>query len=122
MNRPTYEAIGSTVYKKGQPWTTTPNHYAAEAHAKRANAREARENRAARQSHRAIASLTHDEYEALIRYVDAHGRTWKAKLNAYWLNGKLGPNSPEDEPRLRSIRNKIGPSGLMKLRLRRQLA
>lgn len=120
MTTETYQAADKIVYKNGQPWHTTRNHHDADDYARRANAREAKEVATKRRSAKVIAKLTHDEYQALVAYKGAYGLTWKNRLNLHWAGGKFPPNDPDDEPHLRSVRNKIGPSGLAKLRITRK--
>ena len=54
--------------------------------------------------------LTIEEKDALLRYAREHGKQWKYKLRQAWLNGQPGGT-------LLRLRNKIGPSGLDKVKL-----
>jgi hypothetical protein len=47
---------------------------------------------------------------AIRQFRRENGKSWKAKLSAFWLSGK-------DEGALRNARNMIGPSGLYKIDL-----
>ena len=49
-------------------------------------------------------------FAALDRFARKNGRCWKAKLRDLWIRGK-------DDGALRIVRNKIGPSGLDRVRL-----
>jgi len=59
--------------------------------------------------------LTAQEMEALRAYASRNGRTWKHKLLDAWMTGADG-REPESS-RLRTIRNTIGPSGLLRIKL-----
>lgn len=54
--------------------------------------------------------LTEHELTALRAFKNANGRTWKAKLESVWQTGC-------DSQPLQSVRNKIGGSGLAKIRI-----
>lgn len=54
------------------------------------------------------ATFTPDQVEAIRAYAREHGRTWKRQLTDEWANGS---------PALRWLRNTLGPSGLLALRL-----
>lgn len=64
---------------------------------------------------RTVPSLPADEVAALLRYAGANGRTWKSKLLDAWMTGR--DEREPDAGALRRVRNSIGPSGLMALRL-----
>lgn len=54
--------------------------------------------------------ITPEQARALSRFADAHGRNWKSKLRAMWMNGRdaLQP----DGAYLRQVRNNQPPSFL----------
>jgi hypothetical protein len=60
----------------------------------------------------AAASLSADEMNALRAFKARHGRTWKAKLLDMWQSGR-----DANEPVLRVLRNRLGPSGLARVKL-----
>lgn len=51
--------------------------------------------------------LSPAELDALKDFVRVNGRTWRSKLREAWLN---------EEPILREVRNRVGPSGLKRLK------
>lgn len=55
---------------------------------------------------------TPEQYLALARFHDKHGRNWKQKLNIAWSNG-TDANEP-DGALLRQVRNQFGPEWLAK--------
>ena len=55
---------------------------------------------------------TPEQYLALARFHDKHGRNWKQKLNLAWSNG-TDANEP-DGALLRQVRNQFGPEWLAK--------
>ena len=57
-------------------------------------------------------NITNDERCALQRYATAHGRTWKSQLSLAWSNGD--DEREDDAGLLRSVRNRMGPSWLMR--------
>lgn len=59
--------------------------------------------------------VTAQQREALERFKERHGRTWKSKLVAAWANGSddRGP----DGAHFRSLRNTIGLDGLYSLNI-----
>ena len=62
--------------------------------------------------------LEQHEAEALQRWIDVHGRRWKAALNDAWFCGTyigITPGRVRDETTLQGLRYKYGPSGLDKL-------
>lgn len=59
--------------------------------------------------------ITQEAREALQRFSAKHGRYWKSKLIALWVNGQ--DDRQEDGGTLRRLRNTIGPTGLQALRL-----
>ncbi len=56
------------------------------------------------------APLTQQQHDAITRYANAHGRTWKAALREEWMNGC-------NDPDLQMLRNTHGPSWLVGYRL-----
>ncbi len=59
--------------------------------------------------------LTPDQTDALRGFAKRNGRRWKSKLLGLWMDGQDW-REPE-APFLRQIRNTIGPSGLLRLKL-----
>jgi len=57
-----------------------------------------------------IVGPNQEQLEALQRYATSRGRSWKAKLNAAWMNG-ADAREP-DGHLLRQVRNEHGPSWL----------
>jgi hypothetical protein len=47
--------------------------------------------------------ISPEELESLKAWIDQNGRTWRSKLRDAWTR---------EEPVLRELRNKVGPSGL----------
>lgn len=62
-----------------------------------------------------LSTLGVDELAALIRFARANGRSWKSRLCDAWASGH--DEREDDASALRRIRNRIGPSGLMKFGL-----
>lgn len=62
-----------------------------------------------------LSLLGVDELTALIRFARANGRSWKTRLCDAWASGR--DEREDDASALRRIRNRIGPSGLMKFGL-----
>ena len=60
-------------------------------------------------------ALTFHDKDALRRFRDSHGRTWKSKLRELWPVAALDRHP--DAAALRRIRNAVGPSGLDRIRL-----
>lgn len=60
------------------------------------------------------AALEPHHHEALKRYAAKHGKQWKSKLQRDW---ETGETHGEDTAAIRQVRNKIGPSGLYRLKL-----
>jgi hypothetical protein len=58
--------------------------------------------------------LTQEQLDRLNAFKEQHGRNWKDKLRTLWMQGK-DANEPQGHL-LRQIRNRIGPSGLDKLK------
>ena len=54
---------------------------------------------------------------ALIRWKAIRGRTWKRELLQAWETGRYGFAGEPDTCLLQQVRNKIGPSGLSRIRL-----
>ena len=61
--------------------------------------------------------MTSEQLAALEWYATRYGRTWKSKLLRDWETGE--PHGDYTAP-LRQVRNQIGPTGLMRLKLRKQ--
>jgi hypothetical protein len=59
-----------------------------------------------------LPRLTLEQLEALIRYADEHGRTWKSQLNHEWMNGTCSGE-------VYRLRNTHGPSWLVSFSLRK---
>ncbi|MDQ1902714.1 hypothetical protein RAH32_20035 [Paracoccus sp. WLY502] len=57
--------------------------------------------------------LTAEEQEALRAFAAEHGRCWKAELRKQWMNASASPV-------LHSLRNRLGPSWLVRFRLDRR--
>ncbi|WP_371411696.1 hypothetical protein, partial [Paracoccus sp. SY] len=57
--------------------------------------------------------LTVEEREALRAFAAEHGRCWKAELRQQWMNASASPV-------LHSLRNRLGPSWLVRFRLDRR--
>lgn len=55
--------------------------------------------------------LSAGELEALKKYAQEHGRCWRADLRREWMTESGSPY-----PVLRELRNKVGPSGLHRIR------
>lgn len=55
-------------------------------------------------------TATAEQIAALVSFAARHGRTWKSKLSAMWLNGR-DSYEPEGSV-LRSVRNGLGPTWL----------
>lgn len=55
--------------------------------------------------------LEREEWLALESFANSHGRTWRAQLRDMWMSG-----ADSSRPMARTWRNKIGPSGLDKIR------
>jgi hypothetical protein len=62
-----------------------------------------------------LICLIEPERQALQRFAKAEGRTWKAKLRRCWERAEY-PGHESIAHHLQAVRNKIGPSGLAKLR------
>ncbi|MVF24211.1 hypothetical protein EVC37_21760 [Methylocaldum sp. BRCS4] len=58
---------------------------------------------------------TEDQLNALKRWADKHGRTWKSKLRDAWISGDYGLF--EDAPFLQQLRNQFGPTWLNRFKL-----
>jgi len=61
--------------------------------------------------------MTEEQLTALKRFKNANGRTWKFKLNVCWMRALYPGVSDADGCLLQRVRNSIGPSGLVKLKL-----
>jgi hypothetical protein len=59
-------------------------------------------------------NLESHHHDALKHYAKENGRSWKSKLNTDW---EKGTTHGEYTASLRQVRNRIGPSGLMKYKL-----
>ena len=59
-------------------------------------------------------TLTDIQLSALSKWAQLHGRLWKSELNAAWMNGNY--HGFEDAPSLQLLRNKYGPSWLVRFR------
>lgn len=59
--------------------------------------------------------LTDAQREALERFKSVHGRNWKSRLVALWVNGR--DDRGADGALLRQVRNTIGLDGLAKLKI-----
>jgi hypothetical protein len=58
------------------------------------------------------------QLEALKKWAEAHGRTWKNELRAAWMTGNYGRLRYTDETSyLQQVRNQGGPSWLHKFKL-----
>lgn len=62
---------------------------------------------------------TAEQIEALKKFAEANGRTWKSKLNHCWMRAYYGdyPGAAERSHILQGIRNEFGPSWLSSFRL-----
>lgn len=60
-------------------------------------------------------NLTQEQLDRLRAFKKEHGRCWKGQLRALWMTG-MDASEPEGHL-LRQIRNRIGPSGLDKVKL-----
>ena len=58
----------------------------------------------------AADALSLEDRLALQAFADDHGRLWKSRLKALWLDG-------QDTGALRRLRNQLGPAGLDGIRL-----
>lgn len=58
---------------------------------------------------------TPEQHEALRRFAERHGRTWKAKLVSAWLSGK--DDRMQDGALLRQVRNQLGARWLRGFKL-----
>ena len=56
---------------------------------------------------------TEDQAQALQRFADTHGRTWKAQLAEHWSSARQD-ECGEDVTLLRQVRNALGPSWLFR--------
>ena len=63
---------------------------------------------------RLLSLLTAEEIRALDYFAARTGPRWKVKLSDAWMNG--GVDLAVGAAELMSVRNKIGPSGLLDLR------
>jgi hypothetical protein len=63
---------------------------------------------------RAIDKLTDDQVLALARWIRAHRRAWRARLDAAWQ--RAGEGVAHYSPELQQIRNNGGPSLIQRLR------
>lgn len=54
--------------------------------------------------------LTENEIKALREFKRSYGRSWKRELSDLWMKASAGQE-------LQAVRNKIGPSGLQKLKI-----
>lgn len=54
--------------------------------------------------------ITDAQVVALVTYANANGRTWKAKLNDDWVNGRA-------DSELQQVRNQFGPTWLTRFKL-----
>lgn len=68
-----------------------------------------------------MSNLTEDEKNVLAAFAKYHGRTWKADLRTVWMNSTEFHESRNGSI-LRAMRNKIGPSGLAKIKTRDLIA
>ncbi|MDF4211168.1 hypothetical protein P2W50_31440 [Pseudomonas protegens] len=59
--------------------------------------------------------ITADQRAALARFKASHGRDWKSKLVALWINGK--DELATDSALLRQVRNTLGVDGLAKVKI-----
>jgi len=55
---------------------------------------------------------TDEQIEALQRFANTHGRTWKSKLVDAWISGR--DEHMPDGGLLRQVRNQLGPCWLKK--------
>lgn len=60
-------------------------------------------------------TLTLEQIDALKRFKASYGRTWKSQLNTLWFSGR--DERQADAGLLRQVRNSIGPSGLLKVKI-----
>jgi hypothetical protein len=60
-------------------------------------------------------TLTTEQLAALQAFKVRNGRSWKSKLLDAWMTGR-DAHEP-DGSYLRQVRNQVGPSGLLKLRV-----
>lgn len=58
------------------------------------------------------AKPTAEQLDALRAYAKEHGRTWKAKLHAEWMNACQGISDLDQQALLQQVRNQLGPSWL----------
>ncbi len=63
-------------------------------------------------------NLTSDQLNALEKARRHFGRCWKAELSACWARSSYPVELREVDTALQRIRNTIGPSGLMRLKLK----
>ena len=66
----------------------------------------------ARDSAEPVDGLTVEEREALRAFAAEQGRCWKAELRKQWMNASASPL-------LHGLRNRLGPSWLVRFRLHR---
>lgn len=59
--------------------------------------------------------LNEDQCKRLIEFAVENGKGWQQKLLDLWMSGKDA--SERDGHLLRQVRNVIGPSGLLKLKM-----
>ena len=60
------------------------------------------------------ATPTTEQMEALKRFAEVHGRTWKSQLNDMWMIAAYSGNP--DAHLLQQVRNQFGPSWLVRFR------
>jgi hypothetical protein len=56
------------------------------------------------------------EMELLGIFATNAGRTWRSRLRKIWESGRYDGFDPESAQVFQSIRNKVGPSGLDRIR------
>lgn len=60
-------------------------------------------------------AMTPEQYAALRRYAEKHGRRWKSRLSSDWASGRDAEQP--DGAYLRQIRNTLGPDWLTGFRM-----
>ena len=64
---------------------------------------------------------TAQQTEALTRFANKNGRTWKRKLNDAWITGDYHLATSGDSGWLQQVRNQFGPSWLVRYKLESQV-
>ena len=59
-----------------------------------------------------MKKLNDEQMNALREYAEHNGRAWRERLIDDWVHGRDG-----NSPLLRQVRNTVGPSGLMRIKL-----